>query len=204
MRVLSKSKLLAFRQCPSSTDPTLLRLWSKSPTINPDKDGDSRRIIGVTRMDSIRKNVPGGWDAFKKGVPNATLCADEEIARVGFMTPVDVEAFIKKLSHLGLEFLRDGAAVDVAVADQIRGITSSCAWLQFGRVPMGDIGGTVAACTFTGSKIKILFTPPMWQFDNSLSSTYAFVPNEHSKKGMQYLRHDWCSWRFDLARTVIV
>ncbi len=144
----------------------------------------------ITRIAAILKEVPGGWDGFERIVPNSTLCADTEIARVGFMSPVDVESFIKKLTGLGLEFLRDGAAVDVAVADQIHGLTSACTWLEFGRVSSGGSGGRVAACRLTGSKISDLITPLDWQFEKSLSSTYAFVPNEHAKKGMQYLRHE--------------
>jgi hypothetical protein len=147
-------------------------------------------ISVITRVDTILKAVPGGWDGFKRIVPNSTLCADTEIARVGFMSPVDVESFIKKLTGLGLEFLCDGAAVDIAVADQIHGLTSACAWLEFGRAPSGDKGGRVAACRLTGSKSKELVTPLDWKFENSLSSTYAFVPNEHMKKAVQYVRHE--------------
>jgi hypothetical protein len=147
-------------------------------------------ISVITRIDSILKAVPGGWDGFKRIVPNGTLCADTEIARVGFMSPVDVESFTKKLTGLGLEFLRDGTAVDIAVVDQIHGLISACTWLEFGRVPSGDMDDRVAACRLTGSKSKALVTPLDWKFENSLSSTYAFVPNEHMQKGVQFLRHE--------------
>jgi hypothetical protein len=136
-------------------------------------------ISVITRIDAILKSVPGGWDGFKRTVSNDTLCADTEIARVGFMSPVDVESFIKRLTGFGLEFLRDGAAVDIAVTDQIHGIISKCNWLQFGRIPSGDKINRVAACRLTGSTIKSLIAPPSWKFEKSLSSTYAFVPNEH-------------------------
>jgi hypothetical protein len=147
-------------------------------------------ISVIVRIDSVLKLVPDGWDGYERLVSNSTLCADEEIARVGFMSPVDVESYIKKLCGLGLEFLRDGAAIDIAVADQIHGLNSACSWLQFGRVPTGDAGARVAACRLTGGKSKVLVTPLDWKFENSLSSTYAFVPNEHVQKGMQFLRHE--------------
>jgi hypothetical protein len=51
-------------------------------------------ISVVMRADELLKKFPGGWDAFKGIVPNQTLCADNEIVRVGFMTPQDVESFI--------------------------------------------------------------------------------------------------------------
>lgn len=44
----------------------------------------------VIRADELLKKLPGGWDVFKGIVLNQTLCADNEIVRVGFMTPQDV------------------------------------------------------------------------------------------------------------------
>ena len=50
----------------------------------------------VIRADRLIEKFPGGWDEFKKGVPNKTLCADNELVRVGFMvalwkfTPCDI------------------------------------------------------------------------------------------------------------------
>ena len=50
-------------------------------------------ISVIVRRDAIESKYDGGWDTFVDNVPNATLCADDEIARVGFMGPADVEAF---------------------------------------------------------------------------------------------------------------
>lgn len=147
-------------------------------------------ISVVVRADELLKKFPGGWDAFKNIVPNQTLCADNEIVRVGFMTPQDVESFIKKLQKFGLEFLRDGEAIDIAVADQMHGLTSKCSWLEFGHVNMDGSGPRVAACRLTGSRVNQIVTPPGWQFEGSLSSTFSFVPSEHLAKGMKYLRHE--------------
>ena len=33
-------------------------------------------------------------------------------------------------------------------------------------------------------------TPPGWEYDKSLSSSYGFVPNEHIEKGLKFLRHE--------------
>jgi hypothetical protein len=46
-------------------------------------------ISVVIRADTLLKKFPGGWGAFKLIVPNQTLCADNEIVRVGFMAPQD-------------------------------------------------------------------------------------------------------------------
>jgi hypothetical protein len=147
-------------------------------------------ISVVVRADSILNKFPGGWDGFKNIVPNQTLCADNEIARVGFMSPQDVESFLKKLQSNGLGFLRDGEAIDIAVADQMHGITSKCSWLEFGHVNMGSTGPRVATCHLVGSQVMEVVTPPGWEFEGSLSSTFGFVPSEHAEKGMKFLRHE--------------
>jgi len=144
----------------------------------------------VIRADALLQRFPSGWEAFKRIVPNQTLCADNEIVRVGFMSPMDVESFVRKLQGAGLEFLRDGEAIDIAVADQMRGLTSKCTWLEFGQVDMSGEGQRVAACWLVGSQLTQVVTPPGWKFEGSLSSTFGFVPNEHAAKGMKYLRHE--------------
>lgn len=147
-------------------------------------------ISVVIRADALLKKFSGGWDAFELIVPNQTLCADNEIVRVGFMTPQDVESFINKLQSAGLEFMRSGEAIDIAVADQMRGLTSKCSWLEFGHVNMNGNGSRVAACRFVGSHAMEVVTPQDWKFEGSLSSSFGFVPNEHAEKGLEYLRHE--------------
>ena len=85
-------------------------------------------ISVVIRADSLLAKFPGGWETFKTIVSNKTLCADNELIRVGFMTPDDVEPFIIKLEKAGLQFLKEEEAIDIVVADQMRGLTSKCSW----------------------------------------------------------------------------
>src|SRR5687768_15123906 len=92
-------------------------------------------IILRARLESL---YPGGWAAFVANCPNATLCADTWLARVGFMTPADVESFVERLAAAGLVFVRDGVAVDIAVVDQVGGTTVSCPWLEVGTVSLAD------------------------------------------------------------------
>lgn len=106
------------------------------------------------------------------------------------MVPQDVEVFIGKLTGNGLEFLRDGEAVDIAVVDQMRGPTSKCSWLEFGHVTMDGGGGRVAACRLVGSQVHEMVTPPGWKYENSLSSSFGFVPTEHAENGLKFLRHE--------------
>ena len=51
-------------------------------------------ISVIIKRKKIDEMFPGGWDAFVEDVPNRTLCADDELARVGFMSSPDAEAFI--------------------------------------------------------------------------------------------------------------
>jgi hypothetical protein len=44
-------------------------------------------ISVVVRRDAIDRSYEGGWVAFVSSVPNATLCTDDQLARVGFMDP---------------------------------------------------------------------------------------------------------------------
>ena len=144
----------------------------------------------VVPTHALLEKFSGGWEAFERMVPNRTLCADNEIVRVGFMTPPDVEAFVNKLKDGGLEHLRDNKAIDIATVDQIRGILSECDWLEFGHVNLSDSGHRVAACRLAGSQATRMVTPDGWKFENSLSSSYVFVPKEHVEKGMKFLRHE--------------
>jgi hypothetical protein len=144
----------------------------------------------ITRADSLLNKFSGGWEQFERTAPNNTLCADGEIAAVAFMTPIDVEQFIHRLQDLGLEYMRNGEAIDFTVADAIHGILSTCPWLEFGRVPVSGTDHGVAACRLAGGKSKEFVTPPDWIFAKSLSATSTFVPNERVKDEMRYLRRE--------------
>jgi hypothetical protein len=147
-------------------------------------------ISVIIRADSLLNKYSGGWEQFERTAPNKTLCADGEIAAVAFMMPVDVEQFTKELQELGLEYMRDGEAIDFTVADQIHGIHSKCAWLEFGRVPADGTDQRVAACRLEGGKSNQFVTPPDWIFAKSLSANSTFVPNERVKDEMRYLRRE--------------
>ena len=58
-------------------------------------------ISVIVRRTSIETHVAGGWKRFQALVPNATLCWDDDLARVGFLTPNEVGAFIDALEAIG-------------------------------------------------------------------------------------------------------
>ena len=64
----------------------------------------------VIKRSAIEANFPGGWLSFAARVPNATLCADEYLARVGFMDLSDVGPYVGELEGFGIQFfaINDG------------------------------------------------------------------------------------------------
>jgi hypothetical protein len=152
-------------------------------------------ISVVIRRASISRSYAGGWDAFVAAVPNATLCKDDDIARVGFMSPSEVERYVKDLEQRGLELLEHGKYVDVAIVDQRQGLLSKCDWLEFGRFPME--AGQMSACWFfdgpricagvhmKGTSMDIS-TPSGWQFEGSLSQSFQFIPTTDADGTTQF------------------
>ena len=158
-------------------------------------------ISVIVRRDAIDKRFQGGWREFENVVPNCTLCADDELVRVGFMSPPDVEAFVRHLEKGGLTFVKNGQAVDIAVVDQMRGPTMPADWLEFAHLSLGETGDKVAACwLFEGPRIAsgihmsakgmTLATPDGWNYDNSLSANFKFVGNDEIGEKLKILRHE--------------
>jgi hypothetical protein len=161
-------------------------------------------ISVIVRRDSIVAKFLGGWDAFVDQVPNATFCADEHLARVGFMTPDDVEIFVKHLEEGGLTCLSEDGFVDLAVVDQQNGPTQPCNWLEFSQWAIPELGedAVVSACwLFTEPRdwgdgiympaedMEIAF-PGDWQFEGSLSQRCQHIPSEQLEEQLKFLRHE--------------
>jgi hypothetical protein len=148
-------------------------------------------ISVVVRADSIVKEMQGGWERFRSLVPNGTLCFDDDLARVGFLDPNEVSAFIDRLESEGLTFLAGDQPIDLAVLDQQRGLTTPCDWIEFLRMKWGrdpEEDHRVGMCWLwdeprRGAGIHMpslkmsLATPPGWKFEGSLSHEFTFMPN---------------------------
>jgi hypothetical protein len=134
----------------------------------------------VIRRDAIKRKYPGGWPAFVSAAPrNKTFCADTELARVGFMHPDDVGAFVQALKTRGLQFLDEQErAVDVVVVDQREGPTTACPWLEFFHHPIP--GGRIAAARLITGTDQTLQCPQDWEFEHSLSHQFEFHPSRRS------------------------
>lgn len=147
-------------------------------------------ISVIMRVEAVMEAFSGDFEAFVEFVPNNTLCVDNEIARVGFMTPDDVESFIHKLENRGMRYLQDEKAIDIVVIDQLRGSAAACDWVEFGKIPWDDNDHVVSAARLVGSEQHTLMTPDGWEYENSLSASYGFVPSEHHDKSLKFLRHE--------------
>ena len=148
-------------------------------------------ISVIVKRASIEARYPGGWDAFVQNAPNRTLCADKAVVRLGFMTPADVEAFVKELEQKGLGYLVTGKARDLVVADQQRGFLVQCDWAELGHIKLeGDEKRQVAACRAKAAWDDMLITPPGWTYEGSLSQQHSFVPSGQVGKKLKLLRSE--------------
>lgn len=133
-------------------------------------------ISVIIRADRLLAAFDGDWDAFKAVVPNDTLCADGEIARVGFVSPAEVEAFCERLETFGLVYREGGAAIDFTVTDQQRGLMYPTPWLECGKIPwQGREDQMITACRLKGSVVRQVVMPDGWQWEGSLSHKFFFM-----------------------------
>ena len=146
-------------------------------------------ISVVVRAKSMLDTFGGDWEAVKKVIPNRTLCCDTELVRVGFITPVDVEAFVNLLQTHDLRFMEEGTCIDIAVVDQMFGVINRCDWIDFSLYEIAP-GQFVAACRLSGSKFDGVQVPDGWSYSRSLSRTSMFVPSGQMEKTMKFLRHE--------------
>ena len=148
-------------------------------------------ISVIVKTSVIESKYPDGNESFLADVPNQTLCADGELARVGFMTPDDVGVFIDILEAKGLVHLNGSEAVDIVVADQQSGFTTPCSWAQVGRTAIDDEEEQIiTACQLVDSKCDQLVCPDDWAYEGSLSHTYGWVPTEHADRSLIFLRKE--------------
>jgi hypothetical protein len=125
-------------------------------------------ISVIVRVEAINERYRGGSTSFVLRVPNKTLCSDNEVARIGFMTPDDCKAFIDHLASMGIVFLRGGNAQDIVVADQLRGFTVPCEWADFGRIELNP-SQTISAAQLKGTDSRQVFCPEGWKYEGSLT-----------------------------------
>ena len=149
-------------------------------------------ISVVIRRHAIDQKLAGGWPAFLAGVPNSTLCFDDEVARVGFMSPEDVRAYVSELESLGLRHLADGETQcqDIAVVDQLQGFMTAAPWLEIASCLDDEIGGSVVICRLVGSSNEAIAVADRWKYSGSMSEHQGFMTDEAAKTNLIFLRSD--------------
>ncbi len=145
-------------------------------------------ISVIVKVSALEVHYPGGWTGFRDAAPNQTLCCDNEIARVGFMTPEDVRSYVDNLERHGLTYINGELAIDICVIDQQRGPMTHSDWLEFGKIELNS--NHISACMLSGGQSHHVFTPDGWKFDGSLSQTFGFSPTDSHSPGMRFLRHE--------------
>ena len=152
-------------------------------------------ISVVIRKDAIAGKLDGGWQRFIGIVPNRTLCFDDFLTRVGFMSPMDVENFCNYLKKMGLSLIENGHFADMAVVDQREEPTLPCDWLQFRHIDFMDPPMKIATAAFisgnqpAAGNFRVSF-PENWKYENSFSHEYQFTPLEEITARYQFLRHE--------------
>lgn len=145
-------------------------------------------ISVIVRAQAVLSKYRGGWEAFNEDVPNQTMCADNELVKVSFMTPDDVRAYVQQLERAGLAPFGN-VSPDIAVVDQRQGFTMPCTWAEFGHVNyQNNPDQRVACCRLKGSQSTQMVTPPGWDYARSLTAASKFVQTDKLDTSFKYLR----------------
>lgn len=128
----------------------------------------------LIRVEAVNTKVVGGWSRFIQHLPTDRFCSDDELISVILIDPPEVTAFANSLKSLGLDFDWQGEHIDVAFADQKRGLITPCNWVEFSHVNIGiaGTGPSVALCRLQGSQSHELRLPQGWQYQGSLTAAF--------------------------------
>jgi Tetratricopeptide repeat len=138
----------------------------------------------VIQLETLRERYPGGIEAYQDACPNRSFCADDHLARVGFLQPSEMERFAGKLEEIGLVAIKDGACADFAIVDQVQGPIAPCSWFEWGRHADG-----FNLCWLAGTKPGSVVVPQGWTLEDSLNID-AIVPRDASRDrdGLEFVR----------------
>jgi len=139
----------------------------------------------IVPVEVIERKYAGGMAAYANDCPNNTFCADEHLARIGFMVPDDARRFVQGLEARGFVPHDGRGFVDLAIVDQMRGPTANCSWLIWGRDEKG-----IAAAWIPDEKPEQLAVPKGWTFEGSFSQQSNFVSHEEAAKQLEWVRRD--------------
>lgn len=134
----------------------------------------------VVQQATLKAKYPGGLDAYREECPNSTFCADDLLARIGFMVQNDAEAFIAQLAAKGLTPFQNNACEDVALVTPVDGPLRPCQWLEV--APWGPAAMAWLAGTHRGD----IHAPQGWNADRMVRPMSAEEAREH----LEFVRTD--------------
>ncbi len=144
-------------------------------------------ISVIIKREAIDRSYRNGWRGFVSEVPNQTLCMDAQLARVGFMNPIDVRGYVAALVKQGLTAMTPtGTFVDLVVIDQNYGPTAPCDWIEYLTVSFEN--GRVRAARLKGNSENTLVCPAGWSFQKSVSKNAEFRPGVEPGEDYEFLR----------------
>jgi len=148
-------------------------------------------ISVVIRLETIADKYPGGVEQYIEDCPNHTLCLDDDLVRVGFMTGHDLFDFIGSLERLGFKHMDDyDDFAEIAVVDQHDGIVRPCDWLEFLNLVIFDGDLRISICRIKGSAIDSIAFPAGWNYENSLSKKTIALNSAEFDGRMTFLRRE--------------
>lgn len=123
----------------------------------------------VLRIETIEEKYPGGVDQYIKDCPNRSLCMDDEIIRIGFLTLRETEQFVRYLESLGFRCVTNGQFDEIAVLDQFEGFYYPCDWLDFTNTAGAEHMQRISACKIKGASHAVVSVPQGWEYEISIS-----------------------------------
>lgn len=147
-------------------------------------------ISVVIQIETIAEKYPGGIERYIDDCPNRTLCMDETIVRVGFMTGVDAQDYIESLECLGFSCAVGDEFDEIAVVDQFDGLFLPCDWLEHLKLVIFEGDMRLSICKSKGKSIGDIAFPLGWRYETSLSKRTLSVDSKHLEERMVFLRSE--------------
>ena len=126
------------------------------------------------------RHIKGGVNAVKTIAPNSTFRTDGLISAISFMEPQSTGNFVDTLLNVGMEFVENETAKDIAVIDQHRGPTAQCDWIGFDKTEEG-----FSIAWLVGHPQGVMAVYDNWEPNNDLS-----FREGHIEETMKFLREE--------------
>jgi hypothetical protein len=139
----------------------------------------------ILRRTEVDVRFPGGTAALFDAFEDAAVCADRHLIRLGFLDGERVDDVLTALEGHGFRIAEDNRFLDLAVVDQVLGLSLPCDWLEFDSAP-----GEPAYCWMKGEARGALVVPANWRYEHSLSRRFGRAASAPSEERYRWLRSE--------------